>query len=188
MGPGAPSNMQHSIPMASRSLKAQQQQHLYEAQQQQLVGATREQEMFTNFELQQLQQQKQSQHHQRIDLMRCNRGFDVTGPSGQQVNTTGFTHLTGPSNMAPSLALGGSYDNAMHNDGASGRVGGGFELVPLSDNEQNELFPLTFNHQSSYHSSHHIVKLRLLKPAKLNQENMLNPTLDRSLLPIKDGE
>ncbi|GJY04399.1 LOB domain-containing protein 36-like protein [Tanacetum coccineum] len=95
-------------------MEAQQQQHLYEAQQQQLVGAAREQEMFTNFELQQLQQQKQSQHHQQIDLMRYNRGFDVTGPSGQQVNTSGFTHLTGPSNMAPSLALGGSYDNAMY--------------------------------------------------------------------------
>ncbi|GJW74399.1 LOB domain-containing protein 36-like protein, partial [Tanacetum coccineum] len=32
----------------------------------------------------------------------------------RQLNTTGFTPLTGPSNMAPSLALGGSYDNAMY--------------------------------------------------------------------------
>ncbi|GJW39610.1 hypothetical protein Tco_0065455 [Tanacetum coccineum] len=152
MVPGTPSNMQPILGLQG-SREAQQQQQLYEAQQQQLVDAAREQEMFRNFEqqqLQQLQQQQQSQHHQQIDLMRYNRGFDVTGPSGQQVNTSGFTHLTGPSNMAPSLALGGSYDNAMHSDGA--------------------------------------IKLRLLKPAKLNQENRLNPTLDRSLLPIKDGE
>nr|GEY11413.1 hypothetical protein [Tanacetum cinerariifolium] len=117
IGPGTPSNMQPILGLQG-SREAQQQQQLYEAQQQQLVDAAREQEMFRNFEQQQLQQlqqqQQQSQHHQQIDLMRYNRGFDVTGPSGQQVNTSGFTHLTGPSNMAPSLALGGSYDNAMY--------------------------------------------------------------------------
>ncbi|PWA39046.1 LOB domain-containing protein [Artemisia annua] len=117
MGPGTPSNMQPILGLQGPR-DAQQQQQLYEAQQQQLLDAAREQEMFRNFEqqqLQQLQQQQQSQHHQQIDLMRYNRGFDVTGPSGQQVNPSGFAHLTGPSNMVPSLALGaGSYDNAMY--------------------------------------------------------------------------
>ncbi|GJT06049.1 LOB domain-containing protein 36-like protein [Tanacetum coccineum] len=59
-----------------------------EQQQQQLVDASSEHEMWCrNFE----------QYHQLIDRMSNNREFDVvTGPSGQQVNTTGFTHLTGP--------------------------------------------------------------------------------------------
>ncbi|GKD24804.1 hypothetical protein Tco_1231018 [Tanacetum coccineum] len=39
---------------------------------------------------------------------------DILPVIKDKLNTTGFTPLTGPSNMALSLALGGLYDNAMY--------------------------------------------------------------------------
>ncbi|XP_071727866.1 uncharacterized protein [Rutidosis leptorrhynchoides] len=110
----ANNNMQPMLGIQGQvGTSSQHQQQLYEAQQQQLVEAAREHEMLRNLEQQQ-QLHHQQHQQQSIDLMRFNRGFNGAGPSGQ-VNPSGFTHLTGPAAaMAPSLALGGAYDNNVY--------------------------------------------------------------------------
>ncbi|CAI9282996.1 unnamed protein product [Lactuca saligna] len=118
-GPGMHPNIQQMLTLQGpgnlRDAQHQQQQ-LYEAHQRQMVEAAREQEMLRNLEHQQrVQQQQLQQQHQSADLMRFNSGFDAAGPSGQPaVNPNGYTQLTGPATMSPSLALGGAYDNNMY--------------------------------------------------------------------------
>lgn len=124
--PAMNSNMQPMLTLqgpGNNLRDAQHQQQLYEAHQRQLVEAAREQEMLRNLEhqqrvqQQQLQQQQQQLQQQSADLMRFNSGFDAGGPSGSgqsQVTPSGYTQLTGPATMSPSLALGGSYDNNMY--------------------------------------------------------------------------
>ncbi|XP_076946851.1 LOB domain-containing protein 10-like [Bidens hawaiensis] len=107
LGPVMPSNMQPMLSLhgPGSSQEARHNQPLYESQQQQLVEAAREQEMLRTLEHQQQLQQQPS-----MDLLRFNRGFDGSGPSGQ-VTHSGFTQLTG---QTPSLVLGGSYDGNVY--------------------------------------------------------------------------
>ncbi|KAF5766260.1 putative transcription factor AS2-LOB family [Helianthus annuus] len=111
LGPVMQSNMQPMLSLhgPGGTQEARSNQPLYEAQQQQLVEAAREQEMLRTLEHQQQMQQQPS-----MDLMRFNRGYDGAGPSGQ-VTHSGFTQLNGQAAaMSPGLALGGSYESNVY--------------------------------------------------------------------------
>ncbi|KAI3713064.1 hypothetical protein L1987_71635 [Smallanthus sonchifolius] len=85
-------------------LDAQQQQ---QQQPQQLVvvaNSREQQEMLRNYE----------QQHQAADLVRFSGGLDHVAAGPGQVTGSGFSLMTAPAAMSPSLALGSSYVNSMY--------------------------------------------------------------------------
>jgi len=97
-GPGLVTATGRDTQHHSQILDTQHQQQLV------VVGNPREQqEMLRNYE----QQQQQQQQQQSDDLVRFGGG------SGQ-VNGNGFSLVTAPAAMSPSLALGSSYVNNMY--------------------------------------------------------------------------
>ncbi|KAL8199357.1 hypothetical protein R6Q57_012925 [Mikania cordata] len=117
LSPVMASNMQPMLSLhgPGSSQDGRHNQPLFEAQQHQFVEAAREQEMLRSLEHphSHQHQQQQMQEQQSMDLLRFKRGFDGGGPSGQ-VTHSGLTQMTGQAAMAPSLALGGSYDSNMY--------------------------------------------------------------------------
>ncbi|KAI3813342.1 hypothetical protein L1987_18063 [Smallanthus sonchifolius] len=110
--PVLPYNMQPMLGMAgSESFRdSQHHPHILDAQQQQqqqlvVVTSSREQqEMLRNYE----------QQHQAADLVRFSGGLDHAAAGSGQVTGSGFSLLTAPAAMSPSLALGSSYVNNMY--------------------------------------------------------------------------
>ncbi|XP_023743273.1 LOB domain-containing protein 36 [Lactuca sativa] len=157
-GPGMHPNLQQMLTLQGPGNLREahhQQQQLYEAHERQMVeAAAREQEMLRNLVHQQrVQQQQLQQQHQSTDLMRFNSGFDAAGPSGQPaVNPNGYTQLTGPATMSPSLALGGAYDNNMY------QIQQQHHRQPQPEHEQHHQLQHQ-NHQQPPHEHHQQLQL-----------------------------